>query len=58
VAIGTQGIFGLVVVRAARLAAAGVNINPAMVVNSASYQPVTAGGAPGELITLFGSGVR
>jgi uncharacterized protein (TIGR03437 family) len=59
VAIGTQGIFGLVVgVRAAApAAAAGVYINPAMVVNAASYQPVIAGVAPGELITLFGSGL-
>ncbi len=49
VAIGTQGIFGLVVgVRAAEpAAAAGVYINPAMVVNAASYQPVIAGRARG-----------
>jgi uncharacterized protein (TIGR03437 family) len=62
VAIGTQGIFGLVVgVRAAAPAADagvyGVYIDPAMVVNAASYQPVIAGVAPGELITLFGSGL-
>jgi uncharacterized protein (TIGR03437 family) len=59
VAIGTQGIFGLVVgVRAAAPAAvAGVYINRAAVVNAASYQPVIAGVAPGELITLFGSGL-
>ena len=58
VAIGTQGIFGLVVgVRAVAPATAGVYINPAMVVNAASYQPVIAGIAPGELITLFGGGL-
>jgi uncharacterized protein (TIGR03437 family) len=59
VAIGTQGIFGLVVgVRAAAPAAVeGVYINPATVVNAASYQPAIAGVAPGELITLFGSGL-
>jgi uncharacterized protein (TIGR03437 family) len=59
VAIGTQGIFGLVVgVRAAAPAAvAGVYVNRATVVNAASYQPVIAGVAPGELITLFGSGL-
>jgi uncharacterized protein (TIGR03437 family) len=58
VAIGTQGIFGLVVgVRAVAPATAGVYINPAMVVNAASYQPVIAGIAPGEMITLFGSGL-
>jgi uncharacterized protein (TIGR03437 family) len=57
VAIGTQGIFGLVVGlrTAAPAAVAGVYINSAMVVNAASYQPVIAGVAPGELITLFGS---
>jgi uncharacterized protein (TIGR03437 family) len=59
VAIGTQGIFGLVVgVRAAAPAdVADVYINRATVVNAASYQPVIAGVAPGELITLFGSGL-
>lgn len=58
-AIGTQGIFGLLVgVRAAAPAATvGVYINPATLVNAASYQPVIAGVAPGELITLFGSGL-
>ncbi len=59
VAIGTQGIFGLVVgVRAAApAAAAGVYINPATVVKAASHQPAIAGVTPGELITLFGSGL-
>ena len=59
VAIGTRGIFGLVVgVRAAAPAAtAGVYVNPATLVNAASYQPVVGGVAPGELITLFGSGL-
>jgi uncharacterized protein (TIGR03437 family) len=59
VAIGTQGIFGLVVgVRAAAPAAVeGVYISQATVVNAASYQPAIAGVAPGELITLFGSGL-
>jgi len=59
VAIGTRGIFGLVVgVRAAAPAAVeGAYINRAAVVNAASYQPAIAGVAPGELITLFGSGL-
>ncbi|MGA3186356.1 MAG: hypothetical protein ABSF22_04535 [Bryobacteraceae bacterium] len=48
VAIGTQGIFGLVVGMRAAPAAATV-------VNAASYQPAIAGVAPGELITLYGS---
>src|SRR5271156_4177517 len=58
VAIGTQGIFALVVgVRAAPAVASGVYINPGAVVSAASYHPVLAGVAPGELITLFGSGL-
>jgi len=59
VAIGTRGIFGLLVgVRAAAPAAVeGAYINRAAVVNAASYQPAIAGVAPGELITLFGSGL-
>jgi uncharacterized protein (TIGR03437 family) len=59
VAIGTQGMFGLVVgVRAeAPPAVAGFYLDRASVANAASYQPVIAGVAPGELITLFGSGL-
>ena len=34
-----------------------VYIDPTRVYNAASYQPITAGMAPGELITLFGSGL-
>jgi uncharacterized protein (TIGR03437 family) len=34
----------------------GLCLNPTGVVNAASWDPVTAGFAPGELITLFGSG--
>ncbi len=33
----------------------GVYLNPIGIVNAASYQPITASLAPGELITLFGA---
>jgi uncharacterized protein (TIGR03437 family) len=39
----------------ANFSGTGVYINPVMVYNAASYQPVTAALAPGELITLFGT---
>jgi uncharacterized protein (TIGR03437 family) len=35
----------------------GVYLNPIGIVNAASYQPVTASLAPGELISLFGTGL-
>jgi len=58
VAIGTQGNFSLVVgMHAASFSGSGVYLNPIGVVNAASYQPVTASLAPGELITLFGTGL-
>jgi len=58
VGIGTQGNFSLVVgLHAASFSGTGVYINPIGVVNAASYQPITASLAPGELITLFGTGL-
>ncbi len=42
-------------VRAPDFSGAGVYLNPIGVVNAASYAPFTAGIAPGELITLYGS---
>jgi uncharacterized protein (TIGR03437 family) len=42
---------------AASFTGGGVFLNPIGVVNAASYQPITARLAPGELITLFGSGL-
>jgi uncharacterized protein (TIGR03437 family) len=35
----------------------GVYLNPSGIVNAASYAPFTAGIAPGELITLYGTGL-
>ncbi len=58
VAIGTQGNFSLVVgLHAPAFSGTGVFLNPVGVVNAASYQPITASLAPGELITLTGTGL-
>jgi uncharacterized protein (TIGR03437 family) len=58
VGIGNQGTFALVVgLHAATFAGPGVFLNPIGVVNSASYQPITASLALGELITLYGTGL-
>jgi uncharacterized protein (TIGR03437 family) len=58
VAIGTNGNFSLLVgMHVPVFTASGVYIYPTGVVNAASYQPITASLAPGELITLFGSGL-
>lgn len=58
VAIGTDGNFSLVVgLHAASFSGTGVYLNPIGVVNAASYQPITASLAPGELITLTGTGL-
>jgi uncharacterized protein (TIGR03437 family) len=58
VGIGTQGNFALVVgLHAAAFSGTGVYINPVGVSNAASYQPITASLAPGELITLTGTGL-
>ena len=58
VGIGTQGNYSLLVgLHAASFSGTGVYLNPIGVVNAASYQPITASLAPGELITLFGTGL-
>jgi uncharacterized protein (TIGR03437 family) len=58
VGIGTGGNFSLVVgLHAASFSGTGVYLNPIGVVNAASYQPITASIAPGELITLTGTGL-
>jgi uncharacterized protein (TIGR03437 family) len=58
VGVGTNGNFALVVgMHAAPFSGTGVYLNPIGVVNAASYQPITASLAPGELITLYGSGL-
>jgi uncharacterized protein (TIGR03437 family) len=58
VAIGTDGNFELMVgLHAPIFSGTGVYVYPTGVVNAASYQPITASLAPGELITLFGTGL-
>jgi uncharacterized protein (TIGR03437 family) len=58
VAMGTEGNFSLVVgLHAAAFSGPGVYLNPVGIVNAASYQPVTASLAPGELIALTGTGL-
>jgi uncharacterized protein (TIGR03437 family) len=58
VGIGTDGLFSLQVgLHAASFSGTGVYLNPIGVANAASFQPITASLAPGELITLFGSGL-
>ena len=56
VGIGTQGFFSLVVgMHAPAFSGSGVYLNPIGVNNAASFQPVTASIAPGELIVLYGT---
>lgn len=58
VAIGTSGNFSLLVgTHAPAFSGPGVYLNPIGVVNAASYQPITASLAPGELIALVGTGL-
>jgi uncharacterized protein (TIGR03437 family) len=58
VGIGTQGNYSRVVgLHAAAFSGKGVYLSPIGVANAASYQPITASLAPGELIVLSGSGL-
>ena len=58
VAVGTSGTFTLLVgMQAPVLTGSGVFLNPTGIFNSASYAPITAGIAPGEMLTLFGTGM-
>lgn len=58
VGIGTEGDYALVVgMHAPSPSGSGVFLNPIGIVNAASYQPVTASLAPGELIELNGTGL-
>jgi len=58
VGIGTQGFFSLQVgLHAPAFSGPGVYLNPIGINNAASAQPVTASLAPGELITLYGTGL-
>jgi uncharacterized protein (TIGR03437 family) len=58
VAIGTDGFFSLVVgTQAPSFSGSGVFLNPIGIFNTASYAPITASIAPGEMLTLFGTGM-
>ncbi|HEY4087051.1 MAG TPA: hypothetical protein VGM43_13985 [Bryobacteraceae bacterium] len=58
VGIGTKGFFSLTIgLHAPSFSGTGVYLNPIGVVNAASFQPVTASVAPGELLVLYGSGL-
>jgi uncharacterized protein (TIGR03437 family) len=55
---GTVDYLGLnVAIKLAPFTGSGVFLNPTGVVNAASYTPFTTGIAPGQLITLFGTGL-
>ena len=52
------GYFSLTIgIQAPTLSGSGVYLNPLGVFNGANWDPVTAGLAPGELITLIGTGL-
>lgn len=58
IATGANGYYALYVGFAApAFTGTGVFINPAGVVNAATFSPVTNPVAPGEIVTLFGSGL-
>lgn len=58
VAIGTGGTFSLVAgTQAPVFTGSGTFLNPTGIYNSASYAPITASIAPGEMLTLFGTGM-
>jgi uncharacterized protein (TIGR03437 family) len=57
VAVGSGGFYSLLAgVHANTFTGSGVFLNPIGVTNAASFAPITASVAPGELITLYGSG--
>ncbi len=58
VAVGTSGDYALMIgTHAPNFTGSGVFLNPVGVSNAASFQPVTASIAPGELLVLYGSGL-
>ena len=57
IATGNQGLYSLMIGFATpSYSGTGVYLNPLGVVNAANYAPITNPIAPGEIITLFGSG--
>jgi uncharacterized protein (TIGR03437 family) len=58
IATGTQGLYSLLVGFAApAYSGKGVYLNPLGVVSAANFAPITNPVAPGEIVTLFGSGL-
>jgi len=58
IATGNQGLYSLLIGFATpSYSGTGVYLNPLGVVNAANYAPITNPIAPGEIITLFGSGL-
>jgi len=56
--VGDAGFYTLVVAfQAQTYSGTGVFLNPVGIVNSASFAPITNDVAPGEYVTLFGSGM-
>lgn len=58
IGFGKSDFLGLnIAVKVPAFSGSGVYLNPTGVVNAASFTPFTSGIAPGELITLFGTGL-
>ena len=58
VGVGEGGFLGInVSMKAPTLTGPGVFLNPVGVVNAAGFTPFTVGISPGEVITLFGTGI-
>jgi uncharacterized protein (TIGR03437 family) len=58
IAVGTGPDYSLTLqLQAKQVSGTGVFLNPLGIVNSASFAPITNSVAPGEVVTLFGSGL-
>ena len=58
VAVGTGGYFSLIAgVQAPSLSGSGAFLHPLYITNAFSFSPTTASWAPGELITMYGTGL-
>ncbi len=58
VSVGTGPYYSLsFAVHAKQFSSSGVFINPLGIVNSGSFAPITNSAAPGELVTIFGTGL-
>jgi uncharacterized protein (TIGR03437 family) len=58
VAVGTDGTFSLIPgLQAPTLTGSGAFLNPLYITNAFSFSPTTASWAPGELMTMYGTGL-